>query len=71
LGKLNGDFLTLLNLLQDADATPTTQAVKAVNEAAAALKPLLARWETLKNTDLPALNKLLPANGQMTLSLGE
>ena len=69
LGKLNGDFLTLLNLLQDADATPTTQVVKAMNGASAALKPLLAHWETVKNTDLPALNKLLRANGQPVLQV--
>lgn len=47
-GRLENSFGTLLNILQDTDMPPTTQAVKAVQEAAAQLKTLLREYETLK-----------------------
>lgn len=46
--RLENSFGTLLNILQDTDMPPTTQAVKAVQEAAAQLKTLLREYETLK-----------------------
>ena len=47
--KLNGDFTALLELLQGADATPTTQAVAACTEAQRALTELLTQWNEIKN----------------------
>ncbi len=64
LNRFNGAFTSLLDLLQEADATPTTQATNAVREAQAQLTQLLARWQTVKN-ELPALNQLL-VNAKLT-----
>jgi photosystem II stability/assembly factor-like uncharacterized protein len=59
LTRLNGELSTVLELVDSADAAPTTQAMKTVAELQQALKSLLARWQDLKNKDVPALNEHL------------
>jgi hypothetical protein len=59
LGGLRTRFLTLLGVLQEADATPTTQATSAVAELLRQLPPLMQRWNELKTKDIPALNQQL------------
>jgi photosystem II stability/assembly factor-like uncharacterized protein len=46
--KLNGAFASLMNTMQDADVAPTSQVVKAVNEAAANLKMLMNKFNGFK-----------------------
>ena len=59
LAGLGNGFLSLMNLIDGADAMPTTQALKAVEDQQHALAELLARWEELKRKDLKALNDQL------------
>lgn len=56
LSRIGGDLGTLLEILQGADVSPTTQAVKSCAETKKNLDDLLARWSELKSKDLPALN---------------
>jgi len=46
--RLNGTFGSLLNLIQEADMPPTSQAVTAVAEAQRQLAELMAKWGYLK-----------------------
>lgn len=59
LAGLGNGFLSLMNLIDGADAMPTTQALKAVEDQQRALAELLARWEELKNEDVKVLNDQL------------
>ncbi|HYX42038.1 MAG TPA: hypothetical protein VE821_10095, partial [Pyrinomonadaceae bacterium] len=69
LTRLNAAFGTLLDALQEADATPTTQAVAAADEYQRALAGLLQRWRDLKTKDVPALNEQLRAANLPPLTL--
>ena len=68
LGRLSGELGTLLEILQGADATPTTQAVSACADTKKNLDELLGRWTDLKTRGLKALNTQIgqaqPAAGQ-------
>ena len=59
LARLNGDWNTLLGILQDADATPTTQATRAADELQARHSKALALWSEIKNIEVEALNRQL------------
>ncbi|MFN2452758.1 MAG: glycoside hydrolase [Pyrinomonadaceae bacterium] len=59
LTKLNADLLSLMNILQDADVAPTTQAIKASGELQRTLAELLARWNELKSSDVQTLGEQL------------
>jgi photosystem II stability/assembly factor-like uncharacterized protein len=59
LVRLNSALENLLNLLQEADATPTTQAAAAVNEHERRLAAALARWQEIKTRDLANINAQL------------
>jgi hypothetical protein len=48
--QLNGQFASLMNILQEADVVPTTQAINAVNEAQKQLAVLLKKWEQMNST---------------------
>jgi hypothetical protein len=51
--QLNGTLASLLNLLQDNDMMPTTQAIKATKETLAQYKDLMNRWQVLKKNLQP------------------
>jgi photosystem II stability/assembly factor-like uncharacterized protein len=57
--RLSGELSSLMNLVESADATPTTQAVAAFDEAQRALAGLMARWREIKSQDVKALNEQL------------
>jgi photosystem II stability/assembly factor-like uncharacterized protein len=59
LARLGGELTRLLEVLQSADATPTTQAVAASGELQQTLAGLLARWRDLKGKEVKALNEQL------------
>ena len=59
----------LLNLIEDADAEPTTTAVAAVAKVEQDFATLTARWTTLRTTDLAALNTKLKAAGQQAIAI--
>lgn len=69
LGRMHGDLSALLNLIQGADVTPTTQARDAAAERMGALDGLLARVSDLRAGELTALNAQLRAAGLPVLSL--
>ena len=46
--KVNGEFASIFNILQDSDTTPTTQVIEAFKEANAGFKELKKKWEALK-----------------------
>jgi len=48
LSSIGGTLLQLMNLLQGADVTPTTQLTAAVAERRTALNKLLSQWTALK-----------------------
>jgi membrane-associated HD superfamily phosphohydrolase len=56
LSTLNQHFGQLLNVVDSADAAPTTQASAAYLELEDSLEKLLARWKKVRDSDLPALN---------------
>jgi hypothetical protein len=56
---LNGALGSLLLLVDGADAAPTTQAASAFGTYQNLLVEQLAKWNALKEKDLPALNALL------------
>jgi hypothetical protein len=59
LNTVQADMTKLLEILQGADAKPTTQAVAACETAQQTLKGLLDRWHTLENHDVKNLNDQL------------
>jgi hypothetical protein len=52
LGKLNGDLATLLDIVEGADAEPTTQTVAATAALEQALSVVLSRWDEVQRTRL-------------------
>jgi hypothetical protein len=61
LAGIGGSLVQLMNLLQAADAAPTTQAIAAVTERREALRALTAKWEAFRTKDVTALNTALKA----------
>ena len=59
LNRLNGAFQSLLYILQDADATPTTQAIATAKDLQTALSNLQKRWSGIKEKDVNVLNEKL------------
>jgi photosystem II stability/assembly factor-like uncharacterized protein len=59
LATLSGEMVQLMELLQGADATPTTQAVSSIEEAAKSLNDLMTRWAAIKTSDIKTLNDQL------------
>jgi hypothetical protein len=63
LTRLSGAFGSLLDLLQDADVAPSTQAVAAVADLQTAWSKTNAMWNSVVAKEVPALNaKLAKAN---------
>ena len=59
LGRLQGELGVLLEILQGADAPPSTQAVAAVRAADQSLAKLLEQWRELKDQEVKTLNEQL------------
>ncbi len=67
--SVRGRLKALLDVLQDADAAPTTQATAAVADRRAALRALITRWAEFKAKDIPALNQQLRTAGLPEVNL--
>ena len=63
VGSVSGELLPLMQLLEDADVEPTTQAIAAVRSVQRDQASLVARWSAVNNRMLPALNARLRAAG--------
>jgi hypothetical protein len=48
LTRTHGALVTLFDVLEDADVTPTSQAQRQVDEYGTAMRRLVAQWQTLK-----------------------
>jgi hypothetical protein len=68
LGRLSGSFTSILDLLQDADVAPTTQAVRDMASLRAALVKARAAWSAINSRDRVQLSERLRSIG---ISLGE
>jgi hypothetical protein len=67
--SINGELLSMMALLEAADAEPTTQALAAVHGTQRDFDALVARWNALRTTELGALNAKLRAAGQQAVSV--
>ncbi len=68
--SINGDLLTLMTALEQADAEPTTQTLAAVHSTQRDFDALVARWAAIRGSDLDALNAKLKAAGAGVISAG-
>ncbi|MBZ5553437.1 MAG: glycoside hydrolase [Acidobacteriia bacterium] len=59
LTRLNGELGTMFEIIDGADATPTTQAVASVADLQKTLTTLLARWKELQTKDVTLLHEQL------------
>jgi hypothetical protein len=59
-----------MNLLEGADAPPTTQALAAAAAAERDFAALMSRWDALRTSELAALNARLRQLGLSPVSLG-
>ena len=59
LTRANGAVGTLYGSVGQADAAPTAAQVNAVADTERDLSALMKRWEEIKKSDLPALNRQL------------
>jgi photosystem II stability/assembly factor-like uncharacterized protein len=63
LSQVHASLATLLDVLQQADAAPTTQAVVASADLQQKLRALLSGWNDLKSRDVQAVNNQLRSAG--------
>ncbi len=69
LSRVAGELARLLGLLQEADATPTTQAAASVETARKELSELITKWTTVREKDLVELNVKLKKADLPTIEL--
>jgi photosystem II stability/assembly factor-like uncharacterized protein len=63
LAGMSNGFLSLMNLIEGADAMPTTQAIAASDELQRSLGELIARWNEIKSREVKSLNDQLRQAG--------
>ena len=68
-GGLQGQMLAVMEVLQSADGTPTTQAVAAAHAQQKALDALTAKWSGVVKSEIPALNVRLKEAGMEALTV--
>jgi photosystem II stability/assembly factor-like uncharacterized protein len=69
LAGIGGSLMSLVPILQGADAPPTTQVLAAVTERRAALATLLGKWKALSTTALAGVNAELAKAGQPAVAV--
>jgi photosystem II stability/assembly factor-like uncharacterized protein len=69
LSQLHSSLATLLDVLQQADAAPTTQGAAAAADLQQKLRALMSGWNELKSRDVQALNLRLLSAGLPPLNL--
>jgi photosystem II stability/assembly factor-like uncharacterized protein len=69
LARLASDFLSVMNLVEGADATPTTQAVAASEVLQKSLTEALSSWSDIKNKDVKSINEQLRQAGLPAIAL--
>ena len=66
---MSGELLGLMNLVEGADVTPTSQAIAASEQSQKTLAELLGRWNELRDRDVKALNEELTKAGFLPYEL--
>ena len=61
--------LAALNSMQSADSAPTAAQIAATERAKTQAQAIMAKWDAIKTTDLPAFNATLEGKGQPALTL--
>ncbi|HET7748422.1 MAG TPA: glycoside hydrolase [Terriglobales bacterium] len=69
LTRVNGDVVSLYGDVDRADAAPTVAETSALAETERNFASVMQRWNALKNTDLPALNRRLRGAGLTAIEL--
>ena len=69
LSRVSGELLGLMNLVEGADMTPTSQAKAASEQLQQSLAGVLVRWRELKEKDVATLNQQLKQGGLPVLTL--
>jgi hypothetical protein len=69
LASMSGELLSMLSIIEDSDAPPTTQTTAAVSSVQRGFTELLARWNTIRTTELASLNAKLRAAGQQAITI--
>ncbi len=64
LSRLSGELARVYEIIQGADATPTSQAVAAVAQLQKSLDFQLAKWKELREKDVAGFNTLLKKSGR-------
>ena len=70
LTRIFGDFTAVYDILQEADAAPTTQAVAACGEVLRNWQKLRERWSQFKQKEIQDLNHRLGESGQSPITTG-
>ena len=68
LTSMRGELLTLMNLLEEADAEPTTAQETAVQKAQTDFAALVARWKSVRTTEMAVLNAQLRRVGEQAIT---
>ena len=63
LTSVSADMLTLMSMLEEADADPTVAQRAAVKRTMGEFMSVVARWNMLRETGVPAVNAALRAGG--------
>ena len=69
LASLNGELLSLMAALEEADAEPTSATLGAVHAAQTEFGALASRWTTATGPELAALNARLRGGGLQPVSI--
>ena len=69
LSRANSRLVSLLEVLQEADAAPTAAMTATFEDLRKSLDAVLARWEELEKRELPALNEELRKAGLPAIEL--
>jgi hypothetical protein len=69
LSRLAGELLSVMNLVEGADAAPTTQAIAASEALQKSLADALLNWSEIKNKDVKAINEQLRQSGLPVITL--
>ena len=70
LASLSSKFARVFSAVNDGDAAPTAEAMKAFASAQQSLATVIANWTTLTTTDLPAVNSQLKRAGLAPIIIG-
>jgi hypothetical protein len=69
LSSANGDIAALYGSVGQSDALPTAAQVNAASSVEKDVEPLLQRWNTIKERDLPRLNQQLKQRSMPEIQL--